>query len=137
MKPISVILIMGLISFVSCKKNTTQTTSVIGEWKWIIQYTNNPSYTLTPISTGINETLSFNSNSSYSIKQNGVIVSLGTFKNGITKRQDGKDIQTIFFTNNRVTDSASYFETYGNDTLYFSAGLIGISGSGARYYIKQ
>ena len=123
--------------YFSCKKDSNQP-SITGQWRWTIQYTDNPAYNSTPQSTGIQETLSFTENGMYALTQNGIIKDAGTYRNSTTKSVSGQSIPSIFYTNSRVSDSVSYYSLTGNnDTLFFSHDLIGTDGSGARYYVRQ
>jgi len=132
MKPVQLLLFCAVFFCSSCSKSKIAA-DIAGECTWIIQYTNNPSYTSTPQSSGIAEIMWLNTNSTYSVKQNGNEVNTGTYKVTKKKSSYGGKVPGILFTNSRVTDSAAYF-TLDNDSLFFSNDLIGTIGSGSRHY---
>jgi hypothetical protein len=112
--------------------------NITGEWVWTIQYADNPAYSSTPQSTGIHETLSFASNSNYSLIQNGLVVNSGTYKTSTAKNNQGKTISSVLYTNTRIKDSVAYYQlTHNNDSLIFSHDLIGTLGSGSRHYGRK
>jgi hypothetical protein len=121
----------------SCTKSAGQQ-NVKGEWVWTIQYADNPAYNSSPQSTGIQETLSFSNNGTYSLTQNGVIVNSGTYKTSTAKNTRGETVSSVLYTNTRVEDSVAYYQlTNNNDSLIFSHDLIGTYGSGSRHYRRK
>jgi len=127
------------VLLISCKKETLTAVSAIeGQWQWAIQYANNPAYNATPQSTGINETISFLANGTYSVAQNNVVINSGTYKTSATMSTRGELIPTILYSNNRVIDSAGYYKIENNsDSLIFCHDFIGTVGSGARHYGRK
>jgi hypothetical protein len=136
MKQYKILLIGVLILFVSCKKDSTQTASLAGNWNWTIQYANNPAYNSTPQSTGIIESFTFNTNGTYALTQNSVVVNTGTYRMTTATGTNGASVTGVLFTNSRVTDSVSYY-SLNTDSLFFSYDLIGTAGSGSRHYGRQ
>lgn len=127
------------ILLISCQKETATTPSPVeGQWQWTIQYANNPAFNATPQSTGINETISFLPGGAYSLVQNNVVINSGTYKTSATLSTRGELVPTILYSNNRVTDSAEYYQIMNNsDSLVFCHDLIGTVGSGARHYGRK
>jgi hypothetical protein len=126
------------VALFSCKKNDTPQQTIAGQWLWTIQYANNPAYNSTPQSTGINETIAFGTNGTFSLTRNNVIVNTGTYKTSTALSSSGEVIPTVLYTNSRVTDSVAYYKLVNNsDSLIFSHDFIGTVGSGARYYGRQ
>lgn len=123
--------------FFSCKKNNTQN-PIIGKWIWTIQMADNPYYSPTPQSTGINEILTFTSTGTYNIADNDTVVNYGTYKRITAKSSSGQKILGISYTNSRVSDSTDYYYLAdSNDSLFFSHDLIGTVGSGSRHYGRR
>lgn len=124
---------------ISCKKESVTTSpSIDGQWEWTIQYADNPAFDSTPLSTGINETLSFSANGTYSLVQNGLLVNAGTYKTTTSISSRGESVPTVLYSNSRVRDSAAYFNLMNNgDSLVFSNDFIGTYGSGSRHYGKK
>ena len=110
----------------ACTKSSGQS-KLTGQWIWTIQYADNPAYNSTPQSTGIQETLLFESNGNYSLTQNGVVVNSGTYKTSTAKNNRGQTVSSVLYTNARVTDSVAYYQlTSNNDSfIYLSNDLIG------------
>lgn len=127
------------VLLISCKKETVTTPSPIeGQWQWAIQYADNPAYNSTPQSTGINETISFLANGTYSVAQNNVAINSGTYKTSATMSSGGELIPTILYSNSRIIDSVAYYKIVSNsDSLIFCHDFIGTLGSGARYYGRR
>ena len=138
MKYLKNLILFSLLIFGSCKKDNTSTSgNIVGQWKWTIQYANNPTFNSTPQSTGIQETLSFTS-SHYTVTQNGAVTNAGTYRTSTATGTGGQSVLSILFTNQRITDSVTYY-SFGNnsDSLFFSYDLIGTVGSGSRHYGRQ
>ena len=134
MKQLTAILLCVLALFSSCKKDNPSA-ALVGQWAWTIEYTNDPGFNSTPQSSGIAETFAFNSNGSYSLTRNSVVVNSGTYRTSTTNSTSGAPIATVLFTNSRVTDSAAYYTiTNNSDSLIFSHDLKGTAGSGSRHY---
>jgi hypothetical protein len=134
-------LLISLLFF-SCKKaETTQADSITGQWQWVIQRENNPAYFSTPATTGIQETIEFNADGSYSVTQNNTVVNSGTYKTIVDKcTRDNSRVSGVLYSNSRVTDSVAYYEVrVGNDSLHlmFCHDLIGSYGASSRFYGKQ
>ncbi len=100
--------------------------------------TDNPYYSSTPQSTGINEILTFTSTGTYKIAQNGTVVNNGTYKTITAKSAAGQTVMGISYTNSRVSDSTEYYYlANSNDSLFFAHDLIGTVGSGSRHYGRK
>ena len=135
----SILLFITFLSVICfcCKKDSSQN-NLVGQWIWTIQYADNPAYNSTPQSTGIQEILIFNTDDSYSLAQNGVIVNTGTYKLSTAKNTSGQSVSSIKYTNLRVTDSVAYYRlANNNDSLFFTYDLIGTYGSGSRHYGRR
>jgi hypothetical protein len=126
------------LSLFSCKKSeTTQADPIAGQWKWVIQRENNPAYFSTPATTGIQETLEFNTNGTYTVTQNSVTVNSGTYKTVIATSTNGSPVSGVLYSNTRVTDSVVYYVVRNNnDSLMFCHDLIGTLGASSRIYGK-
>ena len=92
------LLFLVFLACASCKKNAqqpgdpanTMVQQLLGTWNWVLQYNNgiysgtftgNPTGdSLTPASTGIHETLTFNTHSQWIVVQNGATVVEGSYK---------------------------------------------------------
>jgi hypothetical protein len=132
---VSVILITAF--FCSCKKDDT-TKQIMGNWVWTIQYAGNPTYNTTPFNTGISEILSFNSDGSFKLTQNGLMVNSGKYRTGTARSSNGNTVSAVLYTDPTTIDSVAYFFlANNNDSLIFSYDLIGSVGSGARDYGRQ
>jgi hypothetical protein len=73
----------GTTSLSGGSSNSSQKVSLIGTWTWSAQYSYGnppPVYLFTPFTTGITETLSLGSDSTWSQTQNGAVVNSGTFR---------------------------------------------------------
>lgn len=137
MKKIFLFSVFFSLLLYSCKKTSTQP-NIIGTWVWVVTSADNPVYNSTPLSTGINETLTFTNNGTYSISQNGTITNSGTYKLTTVKGSNGQNVSGVSYSNNRVTDSVNYYTlTNNNDSLIFSHDLIGTVGSGSKHYGRQ
>jgi len=132
------IVICLLSSFAgACGKQSIKS-NIVGSWEWTAQYTDNPAYDSSPQSTGIQETLSFDHSGRYYRSQNGNVIDSGTYRTNVSVSTRGKWISGVLYTNNRITDSVSYFVlTNNNDSLFFEYDLIGTVGSGSRHYGRK
>jgi hypothetical protein len=132
-------LLVSLLFF-SCKKTeTTQADSITGQWKWVIQRENNPAYFSTPATTGIQETIAFNADGSYTVTQNSTVVNSGTYKTIVERcSRDNSKVSGVLYSNARVTDSVAYYQVRNNsDSLMFCRDLIGSAGGSSRFYGRQ
>ncbi len=124
--------------FLSCDNNSELNTSVVGKWDWTIQNLDAPPFSITPQTTGLQETLNFNTDGTYSVTINNKIANSGTYKKIVAKNLEGKNVSGILYSNTRVTDSIDYYTIVENSKkLIFSKGIIGLIGSGSREYIKK
>src|SRR5215210_3134188 len=125
------------LTFIACKKDQTENSSLIGTWRWVKQYSGGgPVYDQTPQSTGINEKVFYNSNKTWSLEQNGTKIKSGTFTTSIITNTRNEKINKItYHINGR--DSIDYFEIIQNNTLRFSNDLTGSVGSGSRFYERE
>lgn len=124
--------------FLSCDNNNELNTSVVGKWDWTIQNLDAPPFSKTPQTTGLQETLAFNTDGTYSVTINNKITNSGTYKKIVAKNLEGKNVSGILYSNTRVTDSVDYYTIIENSNkLIFSKGIIGLIGSGSREYIKK
>jgi hypothetical protein len=97
---------------------------VVGTWKWSAQYTYAQTlYILNPATTGVQETLQFNSNGSWSQTKNGGVANTGTYSFvNVTvpgPLMGGSTIPFFSIVNSLVTDTARY------DNFNFNTGFIG------------
>ncbi|MDE3185474.1 MAG: hypothetical protein KGM16_18845 [Bacteroidota bacterium] len=137
MRKFHLILILTFLLFNSCKKDSTAS-SIVGNWNWAVQYFDYPPFSATPQSTGTQEILVFKSDNTYSLAQNSVIINAGTYKISSATNSLGIRVSSVLFSNSRVKDSIAYFNIIAHsDSLYFSNGLMGTVGSGARYYVRH
>lgn len=137
MKTIFLFSVVFSLLLYPCKKTSTQQ-NILGTWVQAATYADNPAYNSTPLSTGINETLTLSNNGTYSISQNGTITNSGTYKLTTVKGSNGQNVSSVSYSNNRVTDSVNYYTlTNNNDSLIFSHNLIGTVGSGSKHYGRQ
>lgn len=124
--------------FLSCDNNNELNTSIIGKWDWTIQNLDAPPFSITPQTTGVQETLTFNADGTYSVTTNNKITNSGTYKKFTAKNLEGKNVTGISYSNTRVTDSTDYYTIVAkSNTLIFSKGIIGLIGSGSREYIRK
>lgn len=123
--------------FTSCS-NDSANTSIVGRWEWTIQHMDSTPFTRTPEITGIQETLTINSNGTYSVSKNNKITNSGTYKKSKEKNYEGKYVKAILYSNTRVTDSVDYYSIDKNsNTLVFSFSLLGYDGAGSREYTRK
>ena len=93
---------------------------VIGNWTWSSQYTFAQTlYTLNPTNTGVQETLQFNANGTWTQTKNGAVAKTGTYSFPEVMTPAGTAIPFFSAVNNRVTDTARY------DNFNFNTGFAG------------
>jgi hypothetical protein len=123
------------VIFVACKKNdvppnvgklslTANEALVVGSWKWSAQYTYAQTLsTLNPANTGVQETLLFNANGTWTQTKNGDLANAGTYSFPNVELPGGPigGATATFFSivNSRVTDTARY------DNFNFNTGFAG------------
>jgi hypothetical protein len=133
------ILFLAITVFMSCKKSNISPPILAGNWNWISTYNDGapgPLNPLTPINSGIIQSLTF-TNTSWILKQNNIIVSSGTYTTSIAKNLSGENINRIgYYKTNSPTDSITYY-SITRDTLIFSYDFSGSVGSGVSAYIKN
>ena len=139
MKKKLTILFLAITVFMSCKKSNISPPLLVGNWNWISTYNDGapgPLNPLTPINSGIIQSLTF-TNTSWILKQNNIIVSSGTYTTSIAKNLSGENINRIgYYKTNSPTDSITYY-SITRDTLIFSYDFSGSVGSGVSAYIKN
>jgi len=139
MKKKLTILFLAITVFISCKKSNISPPLLVGNWNWISTYNDGapgPLNPLTPINSGVIQSLTF-TNTSWVLKQNNIIVSSGTYTTSIAKNLSGESINRIgYYKTNSPTDSITYY-SITRDTLIFSYDFSGSVGSGVSAYIKN
>jgi hypothetical protein len=141
-----------LLSFTQCKKDDIpQNTTIVGTWKWLYTYDvyllgpNNPK---TPSNTGIQETVNFYSDKTWTQIQNNVTVDAGSYTLGhgryLPYQGAGEYVyDSVAFYKNNIVKGWDSYEILHNDTLVFIPGLSGRYSSylmhynGSRWYIRQ
>ena len=123
--------------FISCDSDTNLSASVVGKWDWTTQYFDYPPFSKTPETTGLQETLVFKADGTYSVTVNNKTTNSGTYIKKVVKNPEGKKVSAILYSNTRVTDSISYYFIDKNSKLIFDWGLMGYVGSGGREYIRK
>jgi hypothetical protein len=124
-------------AFISCKKDNSENTEIFGTWKWVNQTNDSwPPVDVTPQSTGINESVTFNSNHNYSIVRNGNLAETGKFSTAPFTTSSGKTSSKIIFKRESGMDSVHYFQVSGS-SLSFSFNYSGANGASTRFYEKQ
>lgn len=125
-------------SFISCTKEQGATDKqLIGQWKWTVQHLGSPVYTTTPQNTGIQETLIFSNDNTWSLLRNNILANSGTFKTASEINSRGEKVNKIHYYRNQGADSVDYYKIYNDTTLRFSYDFSGSIGAGARYYVKR
>jgi len=135
MKKYFALFLVVVVIFTACKKNnllpnTNSTTKsanetlVLGIWKWSAQYTSAEKlYVLNPANTGIQETLQFNADGTWSQTKNTVVTNTGTYSfiNALVPGglNGGGTIPFFSVVNSRVTDTARF------DDFNFNTGFVG------------
>jgi hypothetical protein len=139
MKKKLTILFLAITVFISCKKSNISPPLLVGNWNWISTYNDGapgPLNPLTPINSGVIQSLTF-TNTSWVLKQNNIIVSSGTYTTSIAKNLSGESINRIgYYKTNSPTDSITYY-SITRDTLIFSYDFSGSVGSSVSAYIKN
>src|SRR5450432_249473 len=139
MKKKLTILFLAITISISCKKSNISPPILVGNWNWISTFNDGapgPLNPLTPINSGITQSLTF-TNTSWVLKINNLIVETGTYTTSIAKNLLGESINRIgYYKTNSPTDSITYY-SITRDTLIFSYDLSGTVGSGASAYIKN
>ena len=146
-------LILILIFFVACKKdNSIKPVSIVGTWKWIYTYKDlplSPTNPLTPLNTGTQELLIFNTDNSWKKLQNNVTVDSGTYSIGhghYLPYQGATDNIYDSVKYNRTSSPFKpwdYYSVVSNDTLIFNPGLGGsfssytLPNNGSKSWVKQ
>lgn len=144
-----IIIPLIILPFFSCKK--TDTTSnvapkeVVGKWKWIYTYlnaTNPPVNPITPQNTGINETITYYADRTWSKIQNNNLIDSGSYSIGHGNRRTYPGSVTIYdsiqyYLNNvAVTGKVDYYFIAG-DSLNFNPGYSGVYSGDSKWLIKQ
>ena len=125
-------------SFICCtKEQGARDKQLTGEWKWKVQYLSSAVYTTTPQNTGIEETLIFSNDNTWSVLRNNVLVNSGTFKTVPEINSRGEKVNKIHYYNHQGVDSVDYYKIYNDTTLRFSIDFSGSIGASARYYVKR
>jgi hypothetical protein len=139
MKKKLTIFFLAITVFISCKKSNISPPNLVGNWNWISTFNDGgpgPLNPLTPINSGMTQSLTF-TNSSWVLKINNLIVESGTYTTSIAKNLLGESINRIgYYKTNSPTDSITYY-SISRDTLIFSYDFSGSAGSGATAYIKN
>ena len=139
MKKKLTILFLTITVFISCKKSNISPPDLTGNWKWISTFNDGapgPLNPLTPINSGMTQSLTF-TNDSWVLKINNLLVESGTYTTSIAKNPMGESINRIgYYKANSPTDSVTYY-SMTTDTLIFSCDFSGSAGSGAAVYIKN
>jgi hypothetical protein len=132
------ILLCTLVILFSCNKSNLSAPALTGTWNWNATYNDGapgPKNPLTPANSGIVQRLNFTGHE-WTLSQNSVIISQGTYSTTVTKNNSGKNINQIRYSRMNQTDSITYY-TLNSKTLSFSYDLSGTVGSGSTLYIKQ
>jgi hypothetical protein len=139
MKKKLMILFLATTVFISCKKSNISPPVLVGNWNWISTFNDGapgPFNPLTPINSGMTQSLTF-TNNSWVLKINNLAVSSGTYTTSISHNLSGESINRIgYYKTNSPTDSITYY-SITRDTLIFSYDFSGTAGSGASEYIKN
>ena len=131
------LLILTASFFTSCKKENEANKEIFGSWNWVKQTNDSwPPVDKTPQSTGINESVTFNSNQTYTIVRNNIQAEVGTFSTEPFTTTNGKSTNKIIFNRGSGLDSVHYFMINGT-SLSFSYDYSGGAGGGIRFYEKQ
>jgi len=134
---VCILLFLTAFFFAACKKENETNKEIVGTWNWVKQTNDSwPPVDKTPQSTGINESVTFNSNLSYSIVRNGSQVETGMYKTEPFTSSSGKSSNKIIFKRELGLDSVHYFLISGS-SLSFSYDYSGGAGGGIRFYEKQ
>jgi hypothetical protein len=145
MKLLQILSALTILSICSCKKSSPETQNILGNWDWTATFTNNPAYSATPQSTGLNENIYFAINNTYSenrrrfngtIAQDFHVINAGTYRLSSAINTNGATVLSIFYSNSRVTDSVEYYVLENKNNLILSKDLIGTVGSGSKHYSR-
>lgn len=149
---IPIIVFITLI-VISCSKSTSgiQPKSIIGKYKWIKTYYNNAlsdSNPKTPLNTGNQELLVFNSDNTWYATKNGLKNDSGTFSIGhgqylayVGSIEDIYD-SVCYYNNYNILKGWDYYKFY-SDTLVFDPYISGCFSSytlpfnGSKWWVKQ
>ncbi len=133
------ILFLSAILFNSCKKSNISPPILVGSWNWISTFNDGapgPLNPLTPLNSGITQSLTF-TEANWVLTKNNLVVSSGTYTTSMAKNSLGENINRIGYRNlNNPADSITYY-SLAKDTLIFSYDYIGAAGSGATMYIRN
>lgn len=120
-----------------CKKENDNSKEINGTWNWVKQTNDSwPAVDKTPQSTGINESVTFKDNQTYSIVRNNVHYESGTFTTASFTASSGVTSTKIIFKKGFGMDSIHYFKVSGT-SLTFSMDYSGGAGGGIRFYERQ
>jgi len=134
---ICILLFLTASFFTGCKKENEANKEIFGSWNWVKQTNDSwPPVDKTPQSTGINESVTFNSNQTYTIVRNNIQTEVGTFSTEPFTTTSGKSTNKIIFKRGSGLDSVHYFMINGT-SLSFSYDYSGGAGGGIRFYEKQ
>ncbi len=116
MKKKLTLLFLAIAVSISCKKSNISPPVLVGNWKWISTINDGapgPLNPLTPINSGITQSLTF-TNTSWVLKINNLIVSSGTYTTSISHNLSGENINRIGYNKtNSPTDSITYYSITG------------------------
>src|SRR6476469_1743087 len=132
------ILLLFMDAFLfSCKKENETNKELVGTWSWTRQTNDSwPPLDKTPQTTGINETVSFNADQTYSIVRNNVVAETGRYATSPFTTTSGDVSNKITFNRGSGLDSIHYFRV-ADDLLTFSVDYSGGAGGGIRFYERQ
>jgi hypothetical protein len=133
------ILFFSFATIQSCKKDTMKPADITGNWDWIETSTDaapGPLNPLTPLNSGVTQSLNFSANS-WTLTKNNLPISTGTYRTTIATNTSGQSINSIhFYRTNNSTDSVTYY-SINKDALTFSYDYSGTVGSGATNYVRK
>lgn len=139
MRKISSFLFFASLTVASCKKEQPNRTdpAILGQWRWVVQYTEISPFISTPQSTGTEESLVFSSDNSWMRIQNGSTVNSGTFTTAVETNSDGEKVHSVHYLGQNSSTEATDYYSVSNDTLMFSRDLVGWVSGGARFYVSK
>lgn len=138
-RTITAMLILNFF-LLSCEKENQSATDIklYGQWNWKSYTPASPVNTLTPQNTGIQETLIFQSDHTWSKTQNGVTIRTGVYTTATSKSNSGENINSLKYNNSKNgSDTTEYYKIYNDTTLVFSHDFAGSTGSASRTYVKS
>ena len=150
MRPFIPILILLSLSLIACHKSGSgsgpspnyngDSSSLIGQWKWILQTDAKAVYgtpydSLTPQNTGITEYLLLGSDSSWSISDNGQVTGQGRFRMKLLLSPAGP-VNSLDFINHNQDSLVNHSLSNNGDTLTIFAEEI-VDKFWVRVYIRQ